>query len=202
MVTLPCPKFFFFPFFLFRAAWEKGVIKAQAQNVARNLADTPANLMTPTIFAQVSFMPICSYILCVLQHHSSGSASMLCVYMPYFLSYNVLLPMMPPTPVFRQEMYSFFHSIMVFSCCSSLPSFCFWGKNSTFHHVKKNQLDAQLIVSLFPQPVHVSCISRPIRTTDSHLKRIISTNCCVHTVVTPDDGPRYARNNVEVGKIY
>jgi len=35
-----------------RAAWEKGVIKAQAQNVARNLADTPANLMTPTIFAQ------------------------------------------------------------------------------------------------------------------------------------------------------
>ena len=28
----------------------------------------------------------------------------------------------------------------------------------------------------------------------SHLKRIISTNCCIHTVVTPDDGPRYARN--------
>ena len=32
------------------------------------------------------------------------------------------------------------------------------------------------------------------RTTDSHLKRIISTNCCIHTVVPPDDGPRYARN--------
>jgi len=30
--------------------------------------------------------------------------------------------------------------------------------------------------------------------TDSHLKRIISTNCCIHTVVPPDDGPRYARN--------
>jgi hypothetical protein len=30
-------------------------------------------------------------------------------------------------------------------------------------------------------------------TTDSHLKRI-STNCCIHTVVPPDDGPRYARN--------
>jgi hypothetical protein len=28
----------------------------------------------------------------------------------------------------------------------------------------------------------------------SHLKRIISTNCCIHTVVPPDDGPRYARN--------
>jgi len=45
MVTLPLPKLFFFPIFLFRAAWEKGVIKAQAQNVARNLSDTPANLM-------------------------------------------------------------------------------------------------------------------------------------------------------------
>jgi hypothetical protein len=32
------------------------------------------------------------------------------------------------------------------------------------------------------------------RTTDSQLKRIISTNCCIHTVVPPDDGPRYARN--------
>lgn len=32
------------------------MIKAEAQNVARNLADTPANRMTPTIFAQVSLM--------------------------------------------------------------------------------------------------------------------------------------------------
>jgi len=32
------------------------------------------------------------------------------------------------------------------------------------------------------------------RTADSHLKRIISTNCCIHTVVPTDDGPRYARN--------
>jgi len=30
--------------------------------------------------------------------------------------------------------------------------------------------------------------------TGSHLKRIISTNCCTHTVVPPDDGPRYAGN--------
>jgi len=29
---------------------------------------------------------------------------------------------------------------------------------------------------------------------DSHLKRIISTNCFKHTVVPPDDGPRYVRN--------
>ena len=32
------------------------------------------------------------------------------------------------------------------------------------------------------------------RTTDSHLKRIINTNCCIHKVAPPDDGPRYARN--------
>jgi hypothetical protein len=25
-------------------------------------------------------------------------------------------------------------------------------------------------------------------------KRIVSTNCCIHTVVPPDDGPRCARN--------
>ncbi|XP_053975412.1 cytosol aminopeptidase-like isoform X2 [Hylaeus anthracinus] len=32
--------------------WRVGNIKAQAQNWARQLADTPANLMTPTIFSQ------------------------------------------------------------------------------------------------------------------------------------------------------
>jgi hypothetical protein len=31
------------------------------------------------------------------------------------------------------------------------------------------------------------------RTTDSNLQRIISANCCIHTVVPADDGPRYAR---------
>jgi hypothetical protein len=36
--------------------------------------------------------------------------------------------------------------------------------------------------------------SNPTRTTDSHLKRIVSTNCCIHTVIPPDDEPRYARN--------
>jgi len=28
----------------------------------------------------------------------------------------------------------------------------------------------------------------------TNLKRIISTNCCIHTFVPPDDGPRYVRN--------
>lgn len=32
--------------------WTNGVIKAEAQNLARRLTDTPSNLMTPTIFAQ------------------------------------------------------------------------------------------------------------------------------------------------------
>ena len=40
------------------------------------------------------------------------------------------------------------------------------------------------------------CCARLIgtSTTDSNLKRIISTNCCIHMVVPPDDGPRCARN--------
>jgi len=36
--------------------------------------------------------------------------------------------------------------------------------------------------------------SNPNRTTDSHLKRVLNTNCCIHTVVRPDDGSKYARN--------
>lgn len=32
--------------------WKKGVVQADAQNIARRLADTPANHMTPTIFAE------------------------------------------------------------------------------------------------------------------------------------------------------
>ena len=42
--------------------------------------------------------------------------------------------------------------------------------------------------------------SDPTRTTHSHLKRIISTNSRIHTVVPPDDGPKYARN-VEVDEM-
>jgi len=48
------------------------------------------------------------------------------------------------------------------------------------NRVKKNQFDAQ-------------SSSNPTRTTDSHLKGI-STNCCIGTVVPPDERPRYARN--------
>ena len=66
---------------------------------------------------------------------------------------------------------------------------------------KKNQLDAQIILSIFRQLLHVSGVSRPIirrykhtYKTNSLLKKIISTNCCIPTVVPPDDGPIYARN--------
>lgn len=34
------------------ACWEEGVIQADAQNIARRLADTPSNHMTPTIFCE------------------------------------------------------------------------------------------------------------------------------------------------------
>jgi hypothetical protein len=30
--------------------------------------------------------------------------------------------------------------------------------------------------------------SNPTRTTDSHLRRIISTSCYIHTVIPPDNG--------------
>ena len=48
--------------------------------------------------------------------------------------------------------------------------------------------------------VVVGLESNPTRTKDSHLKRIISTICCIHTVVPPDDGPRYGRNMYRLTK--
>jgi len=35
---------------------------------------------------------------------------------------------------------------------------------------------------------------------NSHLKRTLSTKCCIQTVVPPDDGPRYARNMYRLTK--
>ena len=45
--------------------------------------------------------------------------------------------------------------------------------------VKKSQLDAQLILSIFLQPLSVV---------------LVGTNCCMHKVVPSDDGSIYARN--------
>ena len=38
----------------------------------------------------------------------------------------------------------------------------FVDRASRYNRVKKNQLDAQLILSIFRQPLHVSGVSRPI----------------------------------------
>ena len=38
--------------------WTSGLEKAKGQNLARTLMETPANYMTPTLFAQVRFISI------------------------------------------------------------------------------------------------------------------------------------------------
>ncbi|XP_067001041.1 cytosol aminopeptidase-like [Anabrus simplex] len=40
-------------------SWQRGIFKAEAQNLARRLSDTPANLMTPAIFAQNAVDALC-----------------------------------------------------------------------------------------------------------------------------------------------
>ncbi|XP_026842447.1 cytosol aminopeptidase [Drosophila persimilis] len=40
-------------------AWMRGLFKAESQNLARRLSDTPANQMTPTIFAQSTVDALC-----------------------------------------------------------------------------------------------------------------------------------------------
>jgi len=39
---------------------------------------------------------------------------------------------------------------------------CFNGRASPYNLVKKNQLDGRLILGIFPQPLHVSGVSRSI----------------------------------------
>uniref|UniRef100_A0A1B0GPS1 Cytosol aminopeptidase domain-containing protein n=1 Tax=Phlebotomus papatasi TaxID=29031 RepID=A0A1B0GPS1_PHLPP len=41
------------------SALERGLFKAEAQNLARKLAEAPANQMTPTVFAQVATDSLC-----------------------------------------------------------------------------------------------------------------------------------------------
>jgi len=52
----------------------------------------------------------------------------------------------------------------------------------------------QLVLILFRWLSVVLVGYNPNKKSENHLKRIISTNCCIHTVVPPDEGPRYARN--------
>jgi len=39
---------------------------------------------------------------------------------------------------------------------------CFVNRTSRYNRVKKSQLDPQLLLSIFRQPLHVSGLSRPI----------------------------------------
>ncbi|PSN45648.1 Cytosol aminopeptidase, partial [Blattella germanica] len=39
--------------------WNRGLLKGEAQNLARTLSDTPANIMTPTLFAQAASDALC-----------------------------------------------------------------------------------------------------------------------------------------------
>jgi len=83
-----------------------------------------------------------------------------------------------------------------------LSVLCSVDRASRYNRVKKNQLDAQLILCIFRQPLHVSGVFRPIirrycttvciqlvlilfrwLSVNSHLNRIISANYCIHTVV-------------------
>ncbi|XP_069680322.1 cytosol aminopeptidase-like isoform X1 [Periplaneta americana] len=41
------------------AGWQRGLLKADAQNLARNLCDTPANIMTPSAFARAAVEALC-----------------------------------------------------------------------------------------------------------------------------------------------
>lgn len=45
--------------FIIREAWTRGIFKAEAQNIARRLADCPANCMTPAVFAQSAIDLLC-----------------------------------------------------------------------------------------------------------------------------------------------
>jgi hypothetical protein len=101
----------------------------------------------------------------------------------------------------------------------------FVDRASQYNLVKKIQLDAKLILSVFHQTLQVSGVSRPIirrynrmytavvlimlsRRQSVVLFGLFQTkqeyrlssrqnnkyNCCIHTVASPDDGSRYARN--------
>ena len=52
---------------------------------------------------------------------------------------------------------------------------CFVDCASRYNGVKKKQLDAQLILSIFLQPLHVSGVSRPIIRRYNRVYKTIST---------------------------
>jgi len=56
---------------------------------------------------------------------------------------------------------------------------CFVDRASRYNCVKKNQLDAQLVVNIYHQPVHVSGVSRPIIRRHNRMYTAVGTYCSV-----------------------
>ena len=84
-----------------------------------------------------------------------------------------------------------------------MNTLCFVDRASRYNCVKRNQLNAQLILSIFRQPLHVSGVSRPIIRRYNRMYTTIGTyynfqmtvvlvGLELHVVLPPDDGPRYA----------
>lgn len=51
-----------------KVCWKEGVVQAEAQNLARHLADTPSNHMTPTIFSENAQNILCKLGIDVQVH--------------------------------------------------------------------------------------------------------------------------------------
>jgi len=63
---------------------------------------------------------------------------------------------------------------------------CFVDRASRYIHLKKNQLGAQFIFSMFHQtPLHVSGVSKTHHREVRRMDTIIDTYCCIHTVYLP-----------------
>ena len=58
----------------------------------------------------------------------------------------------------------------------------------------KNQLDAQLILSIFRQTLHVSGVFRPIIRWYNRMYAAFGTYCSFYMTLCCPDGPRYALN--------
>jgi len=52
--------------------------------------------------------------------------------------------------------------LSLYSIHSDNFNLCFVDRASRHNRVKENQIDAQIILSIFRQPLHVSGVSRPI----------------------------------------
>ena len=63
------------------------------------------------------------------------------------------------------------------TCVNNITSFflCFVDRAYRYNRVKKHQLDAQLVLSIFRQPLHVSVVSRPSFRTYNRMYTTIGT---------------------------